>query len=64
MREYDMDELEHSNADIYSYIVKNRKSFSLSDVLDKYDAEELIEAIGVQKVENIIRQKKIERIMK
>lgn len=38
-------------------------SFTLDDVLDKFSNEELVEAMGIEKVENIIRQKKIKRIV-
>ena len=40
------------------------KSITIDDVLDKFTPEQLIDAIGVDKVQNILRNKKLNILKK
>lgn len=46
----------------FSWSVKSPVTFTISDVMNKFTPEELINAIGINEVETILRVHKINRI--
>lgn len=56
---YDYEEEHNYN---WKKIISDTVDISISDVLKKFKPEELIDAIGLDKVELILRQKKISKI--
>ena len=50
--------------DIMKKIVKESTNITIKDVLKKFKPEELVEAIGIEKVESILRAHKIKKLKK
>lgn len=55
----------YDDYDNYTWITKQEKNtypLSVKDVVENYSPEELIDAIGLDKVEMILRKKKLEKL--
>lgn len=49
---------------IYKWSTKIAKIFTLDDVTDKYDLEEIINHIGIEDIERFIRKQKLDKLIK
>jgi hypothetical protein len=60
----DNDYYSYNNSDGNVWITKNDKNITMVDVLNKFTPEQLIEAIGVDEVQKILRNKKLNILKK
>lgn len=55
---------DYLDSNIYSWKQPMKTYFTLDDVTNKYDLEDIVEHIGIDKLERYIRQQKVEKLKK